>query len=226
MRTIIFGATGMVGQGVLDTCLRDDDVTDVLVIGRTPTGRTHPKLHEIHHGDFTDLTAVQDRLAGYDACFYCLGVTAAGRTEAEYRTVTHDYPLAAARALHAASPDLAFCYVSGAGTDPTGKSRMMWARVKGETETALLQLSPRSYMFRPGYITPLPGTTSKTAWYTLFYRALAPLNPLLRRLAPRHVTSSAQLGQAMVHTARTRPPGRVLTTADINNAAALRPPQP
>lgn len=226
MRTIIFGATGMVGQGVLDACLRDDEVTDVLVIGRTPTGRTHPKLHEIHHGGFTDFTDLQDQLAGYDACFYCLGISAAGKTEADYRTVSQDFPLAAAHALLAANPDLAFCYVSGAGTDPTGKSRMMWARVKGETENALLALTPRSYMFRPGLITPLPGTTSKTAWYALLYRTLAPLNPLLRRLAPRHVTSSTQLGQAMIHTVRTGPPGRVLATPDINEAAASRPPAP
>ncbi|WAL75780.1 NAD-dependent epimerase/dehydratase family protein [Kitasatospora sp. YST-16] len=226
MRTIIFGATGMVGQGVLDACLRDDGVTDVLVVGRTPTGRTHPKLHEIHHGDFTDLTAIQEQLAGYDACFYCLGVSAAGRSEADYRTVSHDYPLAAARALLTASPDLAFCYVSGAGTDPTGRSRMMWARVKGETENALLELSPRAYMFRPALITPLPGTTSKTPWYTLLYRILAPLNPLLRRLAPRHVTSSTQLGQAMIRTAQDGPPGRVLATGDINEAAAARPQSP
>ncbi|MFE9614008.1 NAD-dependent epimerase/dehydratase family protein [Streptomyces sp. NPDC006012] len=226
MRTIIFGATGMVGQGVLDACLRDDEVTDVLAIGRTPTGRAHPKLHEAHHGDFTDFTALQDQLAGYDACFYCLGISAAGKTEADYRTVSQDFPLAAAHALLAANPDLAFCYVSGAGTDPTGRSRMMWARVKGETENALLALSPRSYMFRPGFITPLPGTTSKTAWYALLYRALAPLNPLLRRLAPRHVTSSAQLGQAMIYTVHAGPPSRVLATVDINEAAASRPPAP
>ncbi|GHE98945.1 epimerase [Streptomyces spiralis] len=226
MRIIIFGATGMVGQGVLDACLRDDAVTDVLSIGRTPTGRTHPKLHETHHEHFTDFTSIQEQLAGYDGCFYCLGTSAFGMTEADYRVVSYDFPLAAARALLAAGPDIAFCYVSGAGTDGTGKTRMMWARVKGETENALLELTPRAYMFRPGFIMPLPGTTAKTKSYALLYRALAPLYPLLRRIVPNHVSSSVQVGQSMIQTVHAGAPRRVLATADINEAAASRPPTP
>lgn len=221
LRIIVFGATGMVGQGVLDACLHDDAVTRVLAVGRTPTGRTHPRLREIHHTDFADLTAISNELTGYDACLYCLGASAVGMSEADYRTVSFDYPLAAARTLLAANPDLAFCYVSGAGTDPTGRSRMMWARVKGETENALLALTPRAAMFRPGFITPLPGATSKTAWYALFYRVLGPLAPLLRRIAPRGVTSSTDIGRAMLRTVRDEvPPARVLSTAAINEAAA------
>lgn len=219
MRIIVFGATGMVGQGVLDACLRDDTVTDVLAIGRAPTGRTHPKLHEIHHTDFADFTRIRDQLTGYDACFYCLGTSAVGMSETAYRTVSYDYPLAAARTLLAASPGLAFSYVSGAGTDRTGKSRMMWARVKGETENALLDLDPRATMFRPAFILPLPGTKAKTTSYVLLYRVVAPLYPLLRRIAPRHVTTSTRLGQAMIHAARGGAPHRILTTADINTLA-------
>ncbi|MEU7560356.1 NAD-dependent epimerase/dehydratase family protein [Streptomyces eurythermus] len=226
MRIIVFGATGMVGQGVLDACLRDDAVTEVLAVGRTRTGRTHPKLRELHHEDFTDFTAVQDRLAGYDGCFYCLGTSALGVTEADYRVVSYAFPLAAARALLEASPGIAFCYVSGAGTDPTGKTRLMWARVKGETENALLALTPRAFMFRPGIITPLPGTTAKTPLYALLYRVLTPLAPLIRRVAPRHITSSTDLGRAMIHTVRTGAPRRTLTNADINETAASRSPAP
>ncbi|MFB6698335.1 NAD-dependent epimerase/dehydratase family protein [Streptomyces rubiginosohelvolus] len=220
MRIIVFGATGMVGQGVLEACLREEEVTEVLVVGRTPTGRSHPKLRELHHEDFTDFTSVQDQLAGYDACFYCLGTSAVSMSEADYRIVSFDFPLAAARALLAAVPDAAFCYVTGAGTDGTGKTRMMWARVKGQAENALLELSPRAYMFRPAFIVPLPGTKAKTKSYVLLYRIVTPLYPLLRRLIPRYVTTSLQLGQAMLRATRHGSPRRVLETADINHLAA------
>lgn len=220
MRVIVFGATGMVGQGVLDACLSDEKVTDILVIGRTPTGRVHPKLRELPHQDFTDFTAIQEHLAGYHACFYCLGTSAVGMSEAAYRVVSYDFPLAAARAVLAASPGLAFCYVSGAGTDGTGKNRMMWARVKGETENALLELSPQAVMFRPAFIRPLPGTKAKAKPYDLLSRVVAPLYPVLRRIAPRYVTTSVQLGQAMIQTAHGGASRRVLTTADINELAA------
>ncbi|GGL00968.1 NAD-dependent epimerase/dehydratase family protein [Nocardia jinanensis] len=223
MRIIIFGATGMVGQGVLEACLREDAVTGVLVIGRSPTGRTHRKLREISHTDFTDFGPVQAQLTGYDACFFCLGTSALGMTEAAYRTITYDFTLAAARALLAAEPELTFCYVSGAGTDSSGTTRMMWARVKGETENVLLALTPRAYMFRPAFILPLPGTEAKTRSYVLLYRIVTPLAPLLRRLAPRHVTSSLRLGRAMIEVARAATPRRVLATADINEVTTSRP---
>ncbi|SHN39717.1 NAD-dependent epimerase/dehydratase family protein [Cryptosporangium aurantiacum] len=219
-RVIVFGATGMVGQGVLEACLRDDTITEVLVIGRSSTGRTHPKLRELHHEDFTDFTPIQDQLSGYDACFFCLGVSALGMTEAAYRAITVDFTLAAAKTLLAVNPDLAFCYVSGAGTDGTGKTRMMWARVKGELENTLLAMTPRAYMFRPAFILPLPGGKAKTKSYVLLYRVVTPLYPALRRLAPRIVTTSLLLGQAMIAVTRTGRTNRVLATGDINEVAA------
>ncbi|MEU4341889.1 epimerase [Nocardia sp. NPDC023852] len=219
MRVIVFGATGMVGQGVLQACLLDDTVTDVLVIGRSATGRTHPKLREIHHDDFTEFTPIQAELPGYDACLFCLGTSAVGMSETDYRTITYDYTLAAARALLDANPDLVFCYVSGAGTDSTATSRMMWARVKGETENALLALSERAYMFRPAFIVPLPGTRAKTKAYVALYRVATPLYPLLRRIIPGHVTTSLRLGQAMLAVTRDEARERVLDTAAINAAA-------
>ncbi len=220
MRIVIFGATGMVGQGVLEACLRADAVTEVLVIGRSPTGRSHTKLREIRHEDFTDFGPIADQLTGWDACLFCLGVSALGMSEADYRAITVDYTLAAARALLAANPELTFCYVSGAGTDGTGKTRMMWARVKGELENTLMEMSPNAYMFRPAFIVPLQGTKAKTKAYVALYRVVTPLYPLLRRLAPRHVTTSLRLGEAMIQIIRDGAPERVLETADINAAAA------
>ncbi|CAM3890716.1 epimerase [Tsukamurella strandjordii] len=218
MRIIIFGATGMVGQGVLEACLLDDTVTDVLVIGRTSTGRTHAKLREIHHDDFGDFTPIRSgEIAGYDACLFCLGTSAVGMSETDYRTITYDYTLAAARVLLDADPDLTFCYVSGAGTDTA--SRMMWARVKGETENALLDLSERAHMFRPGFIVPLPGTQAKTTAYVVLYRVVTPLYPLLSRIIPGHITTSLRLGRAMLVAARGEVRERILDTAGINTAA-------
>jgi uncharacterized protein YbjT (DUF2867 family) len=222
MRIVIFGATGMVGRGVLEACLRDDAITGVLVLGRSPTQRIHPKLREIHHEDFTDVTRVQARLSGYDACFFCLGTSSLGMTEAAYRRVTYDFTLAAARALLSANPDLTFCYVSGAGADGTGKTRMMWARVRGETENALLAMTPRAYVIRPAFILPLSGTRSRTR----IYRVLTPFYPVLRRLGPRHVTTSLRLGQAMIKIARCGADRRILTTSDINDAVLSPPSEP
>ncbi|MFJ5834937.1 NAD(P)H-binding protein [Streptomyces sp. NPDC093089] len=223
MRVIVFGASGMVGHGALHACLRDDAVTEVLAVVRTPLAVDHPKLRQIVHADFTDYTALQDRLTGLDACFYCLGVSAVGRTEAEYTRVTHDYAVAAARALIAASPDLTFVYVSGEGTDPTGKSRQMWARVKGRAENDLRALPMAAYMFRPGFIQPVDGAVSRTPLYRVLYRATAVVHPLLKRLLPRHVTTTDAVGRAML--AVTRPDGdapTVLRNPDINRLAATQ----
>ncbi|HET6212143.1 MAG TPA: NAD(P)H-binding protein, partial [Micromonosporaceae bacterium] len=159
MKVILFGATGMVGQGVLRECLLDPDVQEVLAIGRTPTGTHHPKLREIAHTDFLDFSTIENALAGYDACFFCLGVSSAGMSEDAYRRVTYDVTMAAARALAAANPSMTFVYVSGQGTDSSEHGRSMWARVKGETENALLAMPLRAYMFRPGYIQPMHGIT-------------------------------------------------------------------
>ncbi len=215
MKVVLFGATGMVGQGVLRECLLAEDVTDVLVIGRTATGRQHPRLRELVHDDFADLSAVEDELAGHDACFYCLGVSAAGRSEADYTRVTYDYTLAAAQVLARRNPDLTFVYVSGAGTDSSERGRSMWARVKGRTENAVLALFPNGYAFRPAFIQPLHGATSKTGWYRAVYALTTPLYPVLRRLLPKYVTTTEQVGQAMLRVAREGAPKRVLESADL-----------
>ncbi|MFD6287422.1 epimerase [Streptomyces sp. NPDC060205] len=223
MKVILFGATGMVGRGVLRECLRDAAVESVLVIGRTTVGVTHPKLREILRPDLTDLTGLngpEGELSGYDACFFCLGVSSAGMKEAAYREVTYDLTLSVARVLAAASPGLTFCYVSGQGTDSSARGRVMWARVKGETENALLALDGvDAYMFRPGLIQPLHGITSKTRIYRAVYAATGRLLPLLRKLAPRWITTTEQVGLAMVAVARGESGVRVLETEEINRLA-------
>src|SRR5580698_4000842 len=165
MRTILFGATGMVGQGVLRECLADPDITQVLVIGRSSIGQSHPQLREIIHKNFEDFSPLEAELSGYDACFFCLGVSSAGMSEPAYRHVTYDFTLAAAKLLAQLNPNLTFIYVSGMGTDSTEKGRTMWARVKGETENAILRLPFKAaYMFRPGGIEPLDGIKPKNKW--------------------------------------------------------------
>jgi len=220
MRVLLFGASGMVGSGVLRECLRDDRVTEVLAVGRTPVGQVHPELRELVHADLFDLAPVADRLAGFDACFFCVGVSAAGRSEADYRRLTYELTTAVARTVAAASPGSTFVYVSGAGTADDGSSRMMWARVKGATENALRELPLRTWFFRPGYIQPLHGTTSKTRLYAALYRVLAPLYPVLRRVVPGHVTTTEAVGRAMIAVAADGFPRQVLGNADINAAAA------
>ncbi|MFJ8941389.1 epimerase [Streptomyces sp. NPDC102365] len=223
VKVILFGATGMVGRGVLRECLRDAAVESVLVIGRTTVGVTHPKLREIVRVDLTDLSGLdgpEGELAGHDACFFCLGVSSAGMKEAAYREVTYDLTLSVARTLAASSPGLTFCYVSGQGTDSSARGRLMWARVKGETENALLALDGvDAYMFRPGLIQPLHGITSKTRVYRAVYAATGRLLPLLRKLAPRWVTTTEQVGLAMVAVARGESGVRVLETEEINRLA-------
>ncbi|PSM41898.1 epimerase [Streptomyces dioscori] len=213
----------MVGRGVLRECLRDAAVESVLVVGRTAVGVTHPKLREVVRADLTDLAdpdGLEGELSGYDACFFCLGVSSAGMKEAAYREVTYDLTLSVARALAAASPGLAFCYVSGQGTDSSARGRVMWARVKGETENALLALDGvDAYMFRPGLIQPLHGITSKTRLYRAVYAATGRLLPLLRKLAPRSITTTEQVGLAMVAVARGESGVRVLETEEINRLA-------
>lgn len=214
MKVVLFGATGMIGQGVLRECLLDPDVTSVLAVGRASTGRRHEKLREIRHGDFTDFTAIADEFAGRDACFFCLGVSSVGMSEAEYRRVTYDFTVAAARTFAEQSPGAVFVYVSGQGTDSAGRS--MWARVKGETENALLGLPLRAFLLRPGYIQPTHGARSKTTLYRLAYAVIGPFFPVLSRVFPRQVTTTDRLGRAMISIARNGSPKRVLETADIN----------
>ena len=217
MKALLFGATGMVGQGVLRECLLDANVEKVVTVVRRPTGLTDQKLNELVQADLATLGSLEPRLAGFDACFFCAGVSSLGMSEEEYTRVTYDLTLGVARTLLRTSPDLTFLYVSGAGTDSTEKGRMMWARVKGRTENALLSLPLRAaYMFRPGAIMPLHGIRSSTRWYNAAYAAIRPIYPLLRRVAPTMITTTEQLGRAMLAVARKGYSAHVLEMADIN----------
>jgi len=221
MKVVIFGATGMVGEGVLRECLEDSRVESVLVVGRSRLRLTDPKIREILHTDFLDFKPIQSQFAGYDARFFCLGASAAGKSEDDYRRLTYDVTLAAAEAIAAASPNLTFCYVSGEGTDSTEHGRIMWARVKGRTENALLRMPFKAaYMFRPGYIQPFKGVRSKTGWYQAIYNVLGPAYPILRRLAPRYVTTTVNVGRAMIQVAANGYSKQILGTNDINLVAA------
>jgi uncharacterized protein YbjT (DUF2867 family) len=216
MRAIVFGATGMIGQGVLRECLLDPGVEAVLAVGRSPSGSPHPKLRDLVVADFHDFSAVEKDLAGYDACFFCLGVSSAGMSEADYRRVTYDIAVAAARTLARVDPGMTFVFVSGTGADSTGRSKVMWARVKGETENAILALPFKaSYVVRPAFIQPLRGIRSRTKLYRAFYAAIGPLYPVLKALLPRQVTTTEQLGRAMIAVARGGAPVRVLESRDI-----------
>ena len=207
----------MVGQGVLRECLLDPEVTTVLSIVRSSTGQQHPKLREIVHKDFFDFSSIESELAGFDACFFCLGVSSAGMSEENYRRVTYDITLAAAQTLVKLNPSMTFVFISGAGTDSSERGRVMWARVKGQTENALLRLPFKAaYMFRPAVIVPLHGIKSRTMLYRVPYAILGPLLPLLKRLFPKYVTTTEKLGRAMLIAAKRGAPKPVLESSDIN----------
>lgn len=224
MRIVLFGATGMVGKGVLHECLDAPDVEQVIAVGRSPAGMTHAKLVEVIHKDFTDFTAIEDRLRGADACFFCLGVSSSGMKEPEYTKITYDTTLAAARSMLRASPNSVLTYVSGAGTDSSEKGRSMWARVKGRTENALLAMPfGGAYMFRPGLIKPERGIVSKTPGYANFYKfGGSALASVLLKVAPGSTTSTSRMGLAMLECAATKPRERILETKDINRLAEAR----
>lgn len=226
---ILFGATGMIGQGVLHECLEDTAITEVLSLVRRPSGVEHGKLRELVHDDFFDYSKIEARLNGYDACFFCLGVSSAGMKEPEYRRMTYDLTMAAAEALARLNPSMTFCYVSGLGTDSSERGRSMWARVKGKTENDLLKLPfSAAFMMRPGYVQPGKGVRSKTAMYQFFYTLLGPLYPLWRALFPGIVTTTANVGRAMIRVAREGYERPILEVRDINALAndARRPLPP
>ena len=215
MKVLVFGATGMVGQGVLLECLRDPEVELAVTIGRTATGLHNPKLSEIIHPDLRDFTTIASQLAGFNACFFCLGVSSAGMAEAAYQRITYQFTLAAAGELTRVHPGSTFIYISGAGTDSSEHGRTMWARVKGQTENALLRLPLSAYMFRPGIIVPLDGIRSKTPAYRILYSILGPFLPLLRRVFPKAVVTTREIGQAMLIVAKHGYAKHILEVADI-----------
>jgi len=225
MRVIVFGGTGMVGQGVLRECVLDPDVDAVVSVVRRATrpilGRTSGKVREVVASDFFDYSKIEGNFAGFDACFFCLGISSVGMKEGEYRRVTFDLTMAAAKTLLRLNPTTAgggmtFIYVSGAGTDSSEKGRVMWARVKGATENALLAMGFKAaYMFRPGAIVPLHGITSKTKLYRGIYTAMKPVLPLLLRMFPQYVTTTEQMGRAMLAVAKGGYPKRILEAHDI-----------
>src|ERR1700685_3896963 len=216
MKVILFGATGMVGQGVLRECLLDPGIESVLAVGRNPLRERQPKLREILHNDFTDYSDIEPQLTGYDACFFCLGGSWVGLEGGASRHLTYDVTLAAAKTLLRLNPQMVFVYVTGRGTDSTEQGRLMWARVKGKTENDLLKLPFKAaYMFRPAGIQPLHGIKSKTAWIQAIYVVAAPLLTLLNRVAPKYVTTTEQVGRAMIKVARDGYPKPVLESEDI-----------
>jgi uncharacterized protein YbjT (DUF2867 family) len=219
MKLILFGATWMVGQGVLREALLDPGVAEVLCVGRSATGKTHEKLKDLVIKDLYDLAPNKADLGGYDACLFCLGVSAAGMKEADYRRVTHDLTLAVAKVLLEANPGMTFIYVSGAGTG--GSS--MWARVKGETESDLLALGfKRAFMFRPGYIQPQHGVKSRTTLYRVVYIVMWPFNPIMR-LFPGMATTTERVGRAMVEVARNGYEKKIVENRDVNLIAKRTP---
>lgn len=222
---VLFGATGMVGQGVLRESLLDEGVELVLAVGRRATGARHAKLRELVLADFAELASAEGDLAGWDACIYCLGTSSAGMGEAEYRRVTYDLALLAARALLRASPGIRFVFVSGAGADASERGRVMWARVKGATENALLALPFRSvHVVRPGYIQPEHGIRSRSRAIRALYAVMGPLYPLWKRLFPRLVTTTGELGRALIRIAARGADERVIGSdriAALGRAAPL-----
>lgn len=220
LRVIITGSTGMVGKGVLLECLDSPDVESILVVNRSPIDLKHPKLKEILVANLIDPES-KIKLKGYNACFYCMGITSVGASEEHYTHVMHDLTLVFAEAALSVNPDLTFCFVSGAGTDSTEKSRQMWARVKGRTENDLLKMKfKKAYMFRPGLILPKRGIKSRTRWYNYFYTVTKPISFIFKRM-PKYVTDTITLGRAMINVCLHGYQESILESLDINKAGKM-----
>jgi uncharacterized protein YbjT (DUF2867 family) len=218
MNVLIFGATGMVGQGVLRECLLDGGVKRVLTIGRSATGAQHSKLKEIVHKDFFHYESIESELTGFDACFFCLGVSSVGMEKAEYERLTYDLTTAAAQALCRLNPQMTFIYVSGDGTDSSESGTLHWARIKGKTENAIMKMPfQASYMFRPGFIEPLHGAEPKATLSRVAYKILRPIFPLLRWAFPTRVLDTELIGRAMLNAVRNGSPKRILAPPDIRS---------
>jgi uncharacterized protein YbjT (DUF2867 family) len=216
MRIVIFGASGMVGQGALRECLRDPEVEQVVSITRAPTGTSHEKLREIVHNNFLDFTPIENQLTGLNACLYCLGVTSTGTTEENYTRITYEFTIAAATALLKMNPGISLVYVSGRGADSTERGSTMWARVKGKTENALLAMPLRTvYVFRPAMIQPLDGIKSKTDSYRIMYSLTAPFLSAARYLLPNYVSTTQELGKSLLAAAKHGTEKRVIEADKI-----------
>jgi uncharacterized protein YbjT (DUF2867 family) len=220
LNVVITGSTGMVGKGVLLECLDNESIDSVLVINRRPIDMDHDKLKEIVHHDFNDLSSIEDQLKGYDACFFCLGISAYRMSEEDYTKITYDLTLHFADTLLKLNPEMTFCYVSGQGTDGTEKSRMMWANVKGKTENAILNLPfKKAYMFRPGFIQPMKGIKSSTKMYNTLYSIIKPFIPVLKLLFPKSITNTERVGKAMINSVTKGYNKTHLDNHDINKLA-------
>lgn len=216
INVIITGATGMVGEGVMHECLLDDRVTSILLLTRKSAGVVHPKVKEIIHSNFQDITPIKDQLTNYNACFFCLGVTSVGKNEKEYSELTYDLTMHVAQILSSINTDMTFCYVSGSGTDSTEKGKRMWARVKGRTENALMRLPfKRVYNFRPAVIEATKGLKNTLSLYKYF----AWLIPVVRKLAPNYICTLSEIGRAMINAAIIGYPKQILEVADIKALA-------
>jgi hypothetical protein len=211
LSVIITGSTGMVGEGVLLECLEHPEVEKILVVNRRPCGRSHPKLSEIIHADFFNLAPIGAQLAGYNACFFCLGVSSVGMNRDVYKHLTYDLTLNFAQALSSQNPGMVFCYVTGAGTDTSEKGRIAWARVKGATENALLRLFKRAYMFRPGFMKPTPGQRRVNP----YYKYIGWLYPIGRAIYPAGFCTIREVGLAMINAAGKGAPNPILEVKDI-----------
>jgi len=218
LRAIFTGATGMAGHATLLECIENAEVEEVLVINRSALGLKHPKLKEVIHKDFFDLASINKQLSGFNTCYFCIGVSSVGMSEEKYHHFTYDLTVSFAETVAKLNEGLTFCYVSGAGTDSSEAKTTMWARIKGKTENKLLSMPFKSaYMFRPGYIQPMKGVKTRVFIYQIAYKVLSPLYPILKRVFPNGVTSSAQLSRAMISVSKSGFPKKILETSDINS---------
>lgn len=215
LNIILTGATGMVGEGVLHECLNHPDVESVLIVNRRSSGAKHPKLKEIIHKDFYNLTDIEKQLSGYNACFFCLGTTSVGKSEELYNKITYELTKTFADTLVKLNPEMTFCYISGTGTDTSEKGKLMWARIKGKTENYIIKLFPKAYMFRPGLIIPTKGLKNTLTPYKIF----APLIPLVKLIFSGYVCSLREIGVAMINTVTKGYEKKILEVEDIKNLA-------
>jgi len=216
IKVIITGATGMVGEGVLHECLLHENIEEILLVTRKSCGITHPKIKELVHNDFYDLSSIVSQLKGYDACFFCLGISSIGMKEPDFYKVTYTLTMHFANTVSIQNNAMTFCYISGASTDSTEKGKVMWARVKGKTENDLMKLPFKAvYNFRPGYMQPTKGLKNTLG----FYKYVSWMYPLLKRIFPNRVSTLSELGQAMINTALKGYTKNILEVKDIKALA-------